>query len=96
MMTYKKQAGFSIIEVLVVVIMLSIGGVVGWKFYELQKNQSNLASSSQTTDSRSAETIPPINSLADLNIASKTIDEIDVDQENDTDLSQLDADLEEF
>lgn len=88
----RKQSGFSVIEIVIGVAVLAIIGFLGYSFYS-NSQKSNQDDASQSSVSSSTETIE---STADLDKAATTIDDIDIDSENDATLTEIDKELAEF
>lgn len=92
----KPQAGFTAIELVLVVVVLGLIGFTTVKAYDAH----NVASKDQapTVQSAKLEAVPAapvITTDADLSTAASTLDSMNVD-ENSSDSSELDADLASF
>ena len=92
----KAQAGFTAIELVLVVVVLGLIGFTAVKAYDAR----NVASRDQapTVQSAKLEAVPAapvITTDAELSTAASVLDSIDVD-ENSSDSSELDADLASF
>jgi prepilin-type N-terminal cleavage/methylation domain-containing protein len=88
----RKQSGFSVIEIVIGVAVLAIIGFLGYSFYT-NSQKSGQDSASQSSVSSSTETIE---STADLDKAATTMDDINIDSENDASLTEIDKELAEF
>ena len=92
-MNYSSKLGFSIIELVIVVAVVGLGGFLGYTYFAKQKAQVADTASSQarTADVPAA---PAVNTAADLTTAEKALDSITVGSTSDS--SQLDAELVNF
>jgi Tfp pilus assembly protein PilV len=78
MRTNTSQAGFSIVETLVVVVVLVALGFVGYKVYNRQHATTSTAS--QSTGSATANDVaaaPDVKTTSDLDKAATTLDQTD-------------------
>lgn len=87
----RKQSGFSLIEVVLVLAVVVIVGLVGYNLYNMQQ-----ARKEDTVASQQKITTPPasINSTSDLDASAKALDATQLDNTADTttlenDLNQL-------
>lgn len=86
-----NQAGFSVVETLIVVVVLAALGFVGYKVYQRQHDNTSTTASSQSAGSATANDVasaPSINSTSDLDKAAATLDQTDPGASN-SDSSQL-------
>lgn len=91
----KKQAGFSAVELVIVLVVVGVLATVGYMVYSRQ--QDNKTANSGTSQSASAEDVPSapeIKSSSDLDKASATLDDVNLDKNKDG--SQLDSELSTF
>ena len=91
--------GFTVLELLLVVIVVGLIGLVGYKIYNTQKENDKIANNTdavleQTLAPNAA--IPAINNTADLEQIEKALAEYDSSSQDDEDLSQLDSELAAF
>lgn len=70
-----KQKGFSIVELVLVLVLLGIIGVVGYRVWQAQNTPT--VSSTATTKAKTAA-VPAINKPADLSTADTALDQTDV------------------
>ena len=92
----KKQHGFSVIEV---VIVLAVVAVIGLVIYNVatrtQDANQNTQDTVSTAEPAALPAAPEVNSTSDLDAASETLDKIDPDQ-NDAGVSDVDSELSNF
>ena len=87
----RKQGGFSLIEVVLVLAVVVIVSLVGYNLYTMQQNRNEQA----TTNQQKAAAMPEsINSTADLDASAKALDATQLDSNADTatlenDINQL-------
>jgi prepilin-type N-terminal cleavage/methylation domain-containing protein len=96
-----SQRGFSIVETLLVVAVLVALGLVGYKVYNRQHNDSSSdqAATAQNSGSATASNVasaPAINSTSDLDKASATLDQTNPDSSNSSDAGQLTSQANSF
>lgn len=94
-MNIKRQAGFGVVIILVVLVALTTIGFVGFKIYSNAHSaeaQANDGKATQQAKSNTAAKAPEITSAADLDKASAALDSIDADND-DGDTSQLNTQL---
>ncbi|MFZ1812255.1 MAG: prepilin-type N-terminal cleavage/methylation domain-containing protein [Candidatus Saccharimonadales bacterium] len=87
----RLSAGFSIIEVVLVLAVIVIVGLVGYNLYTMQQSRSEQATSNQQ---KAAAMPQSITSTADLDASAKALDATQLDSTADTatlenDLNQL-------
>lgn len=91
----KNQAGFSAVELVIVLVVIGVLAFVGYTVYNRQ--QDNKAADSGTSQSATASDVPPapeVKNTNDLDKASATLDQ--VNPGDDSDSSQLDSELNAF
>jgi hypothetical protein len=93
MSTRSSQAGFSVVEIAIVAAVIVVIGALGYVFYNNYQKSQSKAESSQTADASEA---PAITTANDLDTASKTIDNSDLESNSADDLSNMDKDLSAF
>jgi len=95
-----NQAGFSIVELVIVLVVVAIIGALGYVYYNGQMNKATSNDSGQASnESATASDIksaPAINSVADLSSAETVLDQTDPSGSSNTDTGQLDAELANF
>lgn len=90
----RNQAGFTLVEILVsIVVVLLIAGAVYW-FFVRQDDAADTVNTTQSATSSDTPEAPQITSAEDLSAAEATLDSVDVD--NTSDSSQLDTELSSF
>ncbi|GEM_PF-2696148 len=85
----KKQSGFAVLEVLILVVVVAILGFTAVTYMGHQQ------AATDTSATASVVSAPQISSTADLTTAENVVDQMDVDA-NTTDNSQLDSELANF
>ncbi len=88
MKSLRTQAGFGVVEVILVLAVLGLVGFVGWRLYDQNKSETTNGGTSQQ-----AEEATPIENAEDLDSAAAELNSQDIDEQLDT--SELDAALEE-
>jgi prepilin-type N-terminal cleavage/methylation domain-containing protein len=95
-----NQSGFSVVEVLVVVVVLGLVGFISYSFYNKQADTdkttdgSTSQSASQSATADDVPAAPELTSTDDLDTASAMLDESDTASSNDS--TELDAQLQSF
>jgi prepilin-type N-terminal cleavage/methylation domain-containing protein len=99
--TSKSNSGFALLELIAVVVIVGLIALAGLKVYGAHKN--SVASESAATNTSSQEslksaaaTVPQVKSSADLDKASKVLDQNDPDSTNANDSAQLDNDANDL
>lgn len=82
----------STIRIIVVIAVVIVAGIVGYKLYD-NYQQNKIIESSTAIDVPAA---PAIKQTTDLDEASTTLDETKLDTSNSDDLSELDSELDAF
>jgi len=97
------QKGFSVVEVVIVLVVVSVLGFAGYVVYDRQNNKTADSTSNVQTGIEESPTAndvasPPssINSTSDLDEAAAMLDNIDPGESNSTDTAQLDSQLSGF
>lgn len=80
------NSGFTLIEVLIVVIVIAVVGALGYTFYSRLNNQ--MAKTNQSAVADDVPAPPEINEAGDLDKASAALDQADPEV-NEDDMSQL-------
>jgi Tfp pilus assembly protein PilV len=94
MKVHNNQSGFSVFELVLVVVVLTGLAVVGLKVMTARNNQGLQSSSNQSTKQASdVSSAPAINKDSDLNKAVNTLDQNDPDAANKADSNQLNGEL---
>ena len=97
-----NQAGFSPVELIIVLVVVAALGFVGYSVYNRQQDQSasNSGTSQQAADepatANDVKSAPTISSTGDLDKANTVLDQTDPGGSNNTDASQLDSELATF
>lgn len=104
MMNLKKNsAGFTAVEVVLILVIVAAVGFAGWRVYNAQNTSTATDTSSsvseQTTTPESQESLdaveaPKIDTKADLDSAENTLNELE--KSNALDESQFDDDVNEL
>lgn len=93
----KNQAGFSVVEVVLLLAIAGLLAYIGYRVYGQYSSTNNPNTASTSSESRVASDVPSapqIKSTRDLDKASATLDQIDVNASGDN--SKLDSELESF
>lgn len=69
-----RNKGFSLLEVIIILVVLTLIGLLGWRFW-----QANQSSSSTTPTTTQTDDAPTIKSDADLDKATQTLDNTNVE-----------------
>jgi prepilin-type N-terminal cleavage/methylation domain-containing protein len=99
-----NQAGFSVVELVIVLGVVGVLGFVGYGVYDRQNakiTDSSTTDTSQTASSQSAKandvaSAPTVSSTNDLDKASAILNQTDPSGSNNTDASQLNSQLSTF
>ncbi|MEK7095755.1 MAG: hypothetical protein AAB896_00470 [Patescibacteria group bacterium] len=88
-MKQPSQKGFTLIGVLAIASALAIIALVGWNVYQRQQ-----VSDTTAKIVKMVPVAPAVTSVGDLDTASQTLDQTQID--SDVDTAQLDSDLASF
>ena len=95
----KNSYGFAVVEAVLIVVILAIVAIAGYKVYTTKQStdkvNSDTAAVSQQTNPVSA-TIPAVNKTSDLDRASQALDQYDSSTQDNSDSSLLDQQLSVF
>ena len=92
----KRSSGFSLVEGVLLVIFIALVGVVGYNaLAHLGSSQTPNTPSIDQTQPVTVPAAPEIKTSSDLDNASTTLDQINLDKNSD-DLSGLDGELASF
>jgi hypothetical protein len=94
-----KQAGFSVVEIVLVIVLLGIVGFVGYRVYDANKNDDSTTPEVTQTDPTAATdvgTAPAVETASDLGEALEVLDATDPSGSNVTDADTIDSDVAEF
>lgn len=84
-----RRTGFTIVEVIIVIAVIGLAAVVGWRVWEANKSTAFDHSQAGSSSIRPASEIAPkVSSDADLDKADKALDATNIDG---TEAKQLDA-----
>lgn len=72
----RNNKGFSIVEVLIIVLVLALVGFIGWKVWD---NLANKPASNDTTTQQKAVPATDVKNKSDLDKVDKTLDDTNVD-----------------
>jgi flagellar basal body-associated protein FliL len=92
MRTSKQQAGFAVLELILLVVILAAlvaGGL--WVYRKNQASKQATSSSTQSPVAHNVSTAPAINSTDDLDTALTTLDQNDPAAASSSDQTQLDS-----
>lgn len=96
MRTQKNQAGFSVIELLIVVVVVAVLSFVGYSVYSRQHNQVADTATNQSPTASDVTAAPTIKSTSDLDKALNTLNQNDPSSSSASDSSQLDSQTNTF
>lgn len=87
-MKTKNSQGFSVVEILLVVVIVAVLGFVGWRVWDTQFNKP-------ATDTAQTNTVeaPAVEKASDLDEAAKAVDDINLDS-SDAELTELEKELD--
>ena len=88
-----SQRGFALFEGLAIAGVAAIVALAGWNIYQQQQTNGSTTISSEKTVKLVPEA-PAVASVSDLDKASQTLDQTQIDSVSDT--AQLDKDLASF
>lgn len=96
-----NQSGFSAVELIIILVVVSALGFAGYAFYNRQQDQKTTDNSVQQTVEEPATAsdvapTPEIKSINDLDNATAVLDQTDPSNSNSSDTSQLDSELSAF
>lgn len=89
-----KQAGFSGVEAVIILVIAGVIGGVGYSVYHRSNNvitSSSVPVAKQSAKAQNVSQAPAVQSTSDLNTASTTLDKNDPSSTNGSDLDQLDS-----
>ncbi len=94
-MSHIRQRGFSAIEVVIALVVVAAIGGTGYLAYNRMKDANKTPTASEQAEKGSTPSAPVVNNTADLDTASKALDNTNVDASA-TDTTQLDSELNNF
>ena len=91
----KNQAGFSIVEgLLLLIIVAALAGVGYFVYNQQQDKQAGVNQTSYVAKEDQVPEAPQVETAADLDNADKTIDQVNLDEDSEN--SELDRELNSF
>lgn len=90
-MSRNNRLGLTRLKILLLVVVIAVVGLVGWKFYEKQQQPANNPGTTQVEAEQSEP--PEVNSANDLKEAEDFVKDTDIDGQLDT--TEIDAALSE-
>ncbi len=96
-----NQLGFSVIELVIILLVVSIVGVSGYKVYNRNKSKTTSSDSSQTINSSAkandvSKAPSIVKTTGDLDKSTKALDATDPSGSNSIDTAQLDSQMAAF
>lgn len=92
-----NQSGFSPVELVIVIAIVAVLGFVGYSVYDRQSSKTaDVTGTSQSATASDVAPAPAVSSTSSLDEAAATLDQTDPSGTNNTDASQLDAQLTNF
>ncbi len=95
-----KQAGFSVVEIALVIVLLGIVGFVGYRVYDANRDDSTTAETTTPTVDPAAATdvgtAPAVETASDLGEALEVLEATDPSGSNVTDADAIDSDVAGF
>ncbi len=93
----KSQTGFSVFELVIIIVVVAIVGLASYVVYNRQHNKTvTTGPATSTSTASTVPSAPTINSTSDLDKATATLDQVDPSTSNSSDSSQLDSQLAAF
>lgn len=86
------KRGFSIIEIIVIVVVVALVGFLAWRAYEALTDEEAVTESTTSNsidESNSDEDLPKLESKSDLSAAQATVESVDPDQLDTTELDTV-------
>lgn len=85
----KRNAGFGIVEIIVVLVVLALVGLIGYRVWDANMNKQAPATTSQNENKEiSEDTAPEIKSSEDLDKADAALDETNVEGNSEAELNE--------
>lgn len=79
----KQQHGFGIVELVLIVVVLAIGGALGYAYFS-NVNKSDSTEQASQTASQETSTLPEVKSTNDLSSVEQSLNSMDIDSAVDT------------
>lgn len=95
MYAHKNHAGFSIVEIVIVLAVVILIGCLGYVFINRTNSNTATQDTALQSDTNDVSSTPQINSREDLDAAEKVLDENDP-VKNNMDATELDGELSKF
>lgn len=95
MSTRRTQYGFTAFEGVIIVLVVAVLAAAGYMVYSRMNNTASKTSSTSDQATSTTPTAPAVNNTSDLDTASKTLDDTNVDATV-SDTAQLDSELNQF
>lgn len=93
-MKRSTQRGFAILETLIIVGVIAMVAAAGWYIYQRQQKNDSASTASTSETIEVVPTAPAVTTAGDLDKATQTLDQTQLDTTADT--AQLDKDLVSF
>jgi len=96
----KRQSGFTIVELAIIVVVIAIIAALGYLAYDrfvAKKGNTSSSDTSQTVSSaKDLPATPEIKTKADLSKANTVLDSVNLDSTSDAQLAELEAEMNKF
>ncbi|HET7630116.1 MAG TPA: prepilin-type N-terminal cleavage/methylation domain-containing protein [Candidatus Saccharimonadales bacterium] len=83
-----RQRGFSIVEIIIVVAVIVVLALIGWRLWQRMGDDQPSDQTNSTTSQTSQQQTPPINNAQDLDKASRRLNDVNVDGDYSKQLDQ--------
>ena len=90
------RSGFSIIEIIIVVAVVALGGALGYTYLNAQHKTATKDVSTQSAVATDVKLAPTVSGTSDLDVAATTVDQTDPETSNSADLNEFESELGDF
>lgn len=82
-----RSAGFGLIEIVLVVVVLALIGLIGYRVWDANVNKS-AQTSEQRSNENAEDEVPEINNSKDLDKAEETLNNVNIDGTEEAELNE--------